>query len=36
MHTKFWSEILKEKISLGRLRHTWEGNIKMGLKDRRA
>jgi len=32
MHTKFWSESLKE-VTLRRSRHRWEDNIKMDLAE---
>jgi hypothetical protein len=33
MHTKFWSENLKDKRPLGRPRRRWEDNIRMDLKE---
>jgi hypothetical protein len=33
MHTKFWFESLRRREYFGSLRHRWEKNIKIDLKD---
>jgi hypothetical protein len=36
MHKKLWLGNLKRKIPLGRLKHRWEYNIKMYVKEIRC